>query len=269
MKDPTTTEPRNEEKKSKKIIWIIILIISLLIFFTSLVALFVHLFGGREDMTKYYNESTPSEVVSSEDPTANYPDNPIDFASLDAQNPDVCGWIRIPNTAVDYPVLQAGEDKAESFYLNHDIDGKYKFAGCIYIQKMNSIEFTDPNTVIYGHNMLNGTMFSDIRKYRRKAFMDEHPNIYIYTPGHILTYEVFSAFVYDDRHIINSFDFWNDEDYGEFLSTCLAPKSHTKMVKEGVEVTTDDKIITLSTCTGVDTERYIVIAVLRDDTLTK
>lgn len=280
-KIPSTDEICEEEKKKKKkpIFWRIVFIVALIIFSLSIITLadywfdipFINIpfFGSDDDFSEYHNDVSEPEPTVSVDETANLPDNPIDFTALDAQNPDVCGWIRIPDTKVDYPILQAGEDKVESFYLNHDINGKYKFAGCIYIQRYNSLDFTDPNTIIYGHNMLNGTMFSDIRKYRKRAFLDAHPNIYVYTPGHILTYEVFSAFVYDDRHILNSFDFYNTDEYNEFLSTCLNPRSHTRLVKEGVEVTTADKIITLSTCTGVDTERYIVIAVLKDDTKTK
>jgi sortase B len=265
IEQPENTEPKDK----KKLLWLILVILCAVVFLSSLTALIIHIFPKKDDFSEFYNDSTPSDTVSDEKEDVVLPDNPIDFAALEAQNADVCGWIRIPDTKVDYPILQSGEDKAESFYLNHDINGKYKFAGCIYIQKLNDRAFTDPNTVIYGHNMKNGTMFSDIRKYRRRAFMDEHPNIYVYTPGHILTYEVFSAFVYDDRHILYSFDFGNEEEYGSFLSTCLAPKSHTKMVNADTSVTTKDKIITLSTCTGVDTERYIVIGVLRDDTPTK
>ena len=91
----------------------------------------------------------------------------------------------------------------------------------------------------------------------------------MYTPGHILTYEIYSAFVYDDRHILNSFDFSSKEEYAEFLSATLSPKSMTRNVREGIEVDTNDRIITLSTCTGVKTQRYLVVGVLVNDQQTK
>ena len=122
---------------------------------------------------------------------------------------------------------------------------------------------------MYGHNMKNGSMFAALHKYKDKEFFDENQYIYVYTPGHILTYQIYSAFVYDNRHILNSFNFLDDEEYQAFLDQTLNPKSMTKQVREGVEVTTDDRIITLSTCTSNNSERYLVLGVLIDDQRTR
>lgn len=196
-------------------------------------------------------------------------DNPIDFAALAAENEDVVGWIRIPGTTIDYPILQSGPEDEEDFYLTHGWDKKRQKAGCIYIQKMNSPHFTDPNTVIGGHYMANGTMFADLHQFRKEAFFNEHDTVYIYTPGHILTYRIYSAFVYDDRHILNSFDFDNKADFAAFLAETLDPASMARRMREGVNVTTDDRIISLCTCTMRDGERYLVEGVLINDQLTK
>ena len=96
-------------------------------------------------------------------------ENPIDFDSLTAQYPDIYAWIRIPGTRVDYPIVQRGRDNG--YYLNHTIDGKKKTEGSIYTEDYNSKDFGDANTVIYGHNMKNGSMFKTLHKYKDKQFL--------------------------------------------------------------------------------------------------
>lgn len=146
---------------------------------------------------------------------------------------------------------------------------KKKSSGSIYIQKMNFADFSDPNTLIYGHNMLNGSMFGTLKKFRNKQFFDENDTIKIYTSGQTLTYKIYSAFVYDNRHILASFDFSREDEYQKFIDITLNPDTAVQNVREGVEVTTKDKIITLSTCTNDDNERYLVVAVLVDSVDTK
>ena len=114
--------------------------------------------------------------------------------------------------------------------------------------------------------MKNRTMFGSLKDFRFKEnFFEENRKFYVYTPGHILTYEIYSAFVYDDRHILNSFDFSDDEQFADFISQTTNPKTMTKKVREGVSIDTDDKLVVLSTCTGIKTERYLVVGVLVDD----
>ena len=197
------------------------------------------------------------------------PDNPIDFAALQEKNPDTVAWIKVPGTVIDYPVMRSGVDREENFYLNHNSDGKSHRAGAIYMQKINAAGFTEPNTVLYGHNMANGSMFSWLHQYKKKDFFDKNRTITVYTSGHILTYEIYSAFVYDTRHILNSFNFSDKEDYAAFLQQTLKPSSRTKQVREGISVTTNARIITLSTCTGRSSERYLVVGVLINDQPTK
>lgn len=249
-------------KDRRNIIWAAIFGVSLAACVVSLLMLIMHLRPDEENLSEFkQNVSSSPEIVLG--------DNPIDFPTLQAETPDACAWIRIPDTVIDYPVMQSGPETDEDFYLDHDRNGKPKKAGSIYIQKLNSKDFTDRNTLIYGHNMLNGTMFAQLKKYRNREFFDTHRDIYVYTPGHILHYKVLSAFVYDDRHILNSFNFYNDDDYIKFLTDCLDPTSLARQVCDDIEVSTTDKIITLSTCTNNDTERYLVVGVLQSDTPTK
>lgn len=211
--------------------------------------------------------STPSHV--STDGSQTLVDNPIDFATLQAQNPETVAWIKVLGTVIDYPIMQSGPAREENFYLDHADDGTKARAGSIYIQKLNASDFTDPNTVIYGHNMASGKMFAMLHQFKKKSFFDENRKIIIYTPGHILTYEIYSAFVYDNRHILNSFDFSDQEQYGSFLSQTLSPASMTRQVREEIHVTTNARIVTLSTCTGSSEQRYLVVGVLTNDQPTR
>jgi len=247
----------------------IILIICAVVFIASAALLAVHLIPFSDDFDEYKNNSEASSTQSETVEEPELPDNPIDFKKLKEQNSEVVGWISIPDMVIDYPILQSGDNTVEDFYLNKDINKKYKSAGSLYIQKLNYADFSDPNTIIYGHNMLNGTMFGTLKKFRNANFFNEHDTMYVYIPGHILTYKIYSAFIYDDRHILNSFEFYNRESYAEFLAETLDPMSMTRNVRKDIEVTTENRIITLSTCTNRDTERYLVIGVLVNDELTK
>lgn len=202
-------------------------------------------------------------------PSKNLLENPIDFVKLKEQNNEIIGWIQIEKTLVDYPILQSSPETDEDFYLNHEMDKRENKNGAIYIQKINYSDFSDRNTLIYGHNTVNGSMFGSLKKFRTKSFFEENDTIKIYTPGHILTYKIYSAFIFDDRHILATYDFTTDEGFREFIEMTLNPESKVNNVREGVEITTEDKLITLSTCTNDGKDRYLVVAVLQDDTQTK
>lgn len=249
-------------EKKKGLFWRIALGVCIAIFTAALVMLGIHLFPTLRPVVDPISVPTVSADVSE---PALLPDNPIDFAAQQAKNPHIIAWIRIPGTVIDYPVLQSGDDVDENFYLDHNENRQSHRAGAIYIQRMNSATFSDPNTVLYGHYMANGTMFADLHQFRKEDFFAENEYIYIYTPGHILTYRIFTAFVYDSRHILNSFNFYDPAEYSAFLEESLNPVSMVRQVREGVSVTTTDKIITLSTCTMRDSERYLVEGVLIHD----
>ena len=99
-------------------------------------------------------------------------ENPIDFASLTAQYPDVYAWITIPGTRIDYPIVQHPSDNG--YYLNHTVDGRKRIEGAIYTENYNSKDFSDPNTLIYGHNMKNGSMFRALNNMTDKEYFWRH-----------------------------------------------------------------------------------------------
>ena len=194
-------------------------------------------------------------------------ENPIDFASLKEKNDEVYAWIKIPETNIDYPVVQSKID--DNFYLNRSIDKKYLFAGMIYSQSCNNLDFFDPVTVLYGHNMKNGTMFQNLHKFQDAKFFEENDEFYVYTENRIFTYKVISAFKFDNRHIMNSYDFNDKEQLTEFQNTILNPNSLIKNVRSDIKLNEYSKVLVLSTCINDRRARYLVCGVMVNDEKTK
>ncbi len=253
-----------ERKKANKIAIIILIVLLLLCLLGGLGYVCFQWYSG------YIADKTYGDLlndVKNDTDAIEYVDNPIDFASLRAQNDEVYAWIEVPNTKVNYPVVQSRVD--DNFYLNKSIDKKYLFAGMIYTQSCNNLDFFDPVTVLYGHNMNNGSMFASLHKFQDSEFFEENDTFYVYTQTHILTYKIVSAFKYDNRHIMNSFDFRDPQQLKSFQDTVLNPGSLLKNVRSGVELNEYSKIVVLSTCIGDKRARYLVCGVMVNDEKTK
>ena len=273
--------------KLKKPIWIIILIISILVVLGAAFYLIQYLTQkdiGREDMiptqaptesvreTTTTSESTQAPTEKREIEAWGYkpaePDEKLDvsFEELMDINPDIYAWIYIPNTNVDYPVARSTSDGDDSFYLEHNVYRQYQFSGTIYSEIKNQPDFHDRVTVLYGHNMLNGSMFASLHNFADPDFFEENNTIFILTKDKELTYLVYSAYTYDDRHILNSFFFEDDEVFQGYIDSTLDPHTYNGNVREGVKPTIKDKILTLSTCTsGAANTRFLVQGVLVDE----
>lgn len=192
------------------------------------------------------------------------PQTVIDFEPLKEQNPDVYAWIRVPGTSVDYPILQSEDDN--NYYLTHTIDGEETTAASIFTENYNSKDFSDPHTVIYGHNMRNGSMFASLHKYEDRAFFDENREILIYLPDRILHYKIFSAYVSDSRHLMLNYDWKASGVLDKYLDEVFSIRDMSANIDTEMKVTGKDRIITLSTCNhGIDDQRYLVQAVLEEE----
>jgi sortase B len=209
-----------------------------------------------------------SETESDPEPETRV-NNPIDFAALKRENQDIYAWIYIPNTDVNHPVLQHLNN--DNYYLTHNRDNQTSAEGALYSQSHNRTDFSDPVTLIYGHNMINNGMFATLHYFENTDFFAANDTFYIYTPGHILTYRVASAYLYDDRHIMNSFDFSNSQTLASYFSFVQNPDALIANARTGTELSIDDKIVQLSTCMSdpaYSNSRYLVNGVLVDDQLT-
>lgn len=192
----------------------------------------------------------------------------VDFEVLRETNTDICAWITIPGTQVDYPVLQnqSSDNPYDNYYLQHTVEKASGLPGAIYIEPCNTADFSDKNTVIYGHNMKNGTMFGSLHQFEDDTFFSEQEYLYIATPEKNLVYQIFAAVTYSDVHIMGNFDFESETGYTDFLDSLKENRNMGDLFREGVEVTAEDRIVTLSTCIkGQDDRRLLIEAVLVDE----
>ncbi len=242
----------------------------ILIVLLILLVCFVGFFGMRA-YRDYKARQRYEELAQAVKPSGTQdarPESPVDFASLQAQNSEIYAWIVVPNTDIELPILQSKAD--DLYYLNRDLEGKYSRLGSLFTQSANSLDFTDPVTVIYGHNYASGGMFTNLHYFEDKDFFNDNEYFYIYTPGRRLTYRVISAYKYDERHILNSFDFSDLDVRREYYDYLLNPKAMLRNVREGATLELTDRIVTLSTClTGGYSGRYLVNGVLANDEQTR
>lgn len=211
-----------------------------------------------EEVQKYKEEEKePDKVVEEEEEPVVIP---IDFESLKQVNSDIYAWIDIEDTNVHYPIVQSATD--DTYYLEHTIEGVKGYPGSIYTERVNAKDFSDFNTLIYGHDMKDGSMFKHLHKFADAEFFNTHDTIMIYTETAIKTYKVLAAVVYDDRHIMYTYDNDNVESRKAFLQSLYESKNFKNQYREGVEADENSHLITLSTCiTGQPNKRYIVVAV--------
>lgn len=211
------------------------------------------------------NNNNNTNPGSSEQPKVSVPDAPgvPDVGDLNTENHDIYAWIYVPDTNISLPVAQSSDD--DNFYLDHDVNKDYSFPGTIFSQAMNKKDFSDRVTVLYGHNMNDGSMFANLHYFGDRDFFDTHPYFYIFTDNRVLTYEVISAHEYDDRHIMNSYDFSKDDTFKEWLDSAQNPYSLYSNVREGLQLDLNSKIVVLSTCLNANEGRFLVQGVLIQD----
>lgn len=188
----------------------------------------------------------------------------VDFDLLKANNPDIYAWITVPGTDIDYPVLQKGdsEDPYDNYYLDHTVDLAEGLPGAIYSQAVNHRDFKDSVTVLYGHNMKNGGMFTSLHKFEEKDFFEENHQVIIYTPDGTLTYEIFAVAEFSDALIPYEYDFADLSEVQRYLDDVGNCEGN---FREKIDVSKEDKILTLSTCySGRDANRLLIEAVLAE-----
>jgi len=188
------------------------------------------------------------------------------YQSYIDQNSDFVGYIKIDGTAVDYPVVQCNDDE---FYLTHNFDKQPEERGAIYMNSACDSSLRDFNTVLYGHNWLDTTMFSEVTKYENIDFYKEHPVIHFDTAYNDMEWKIFAVFITnadeneDDGYIFN---YIYPHLGGENFSGYISEVNKRTLYKTGVDVNSSDKILTLSTCSrkmdvsGYKADARIVVA---------
>lgn len=175
----------------------------------------------------------------------------VDFAMLANINSEVVGWISSPD-GISYPVVQGTDNE---YYLDHLFDGTYNSNGSIFVDYRNAKDFSDRNTFIYGHNMRNGTMFAGLVNYGSQSYYEKYPKLLLTTTEQTYLLEVFAGYVTPGNSDSYQISFADDAVFEAYLQKVRALSDFTA----DVEVTAQDRIVTLSTCTyDYEEARYVL-----------
>lgn len=241
------------KRKKRKIISNMILVLAIGVFLFSgykLYGIFSEYYKGESEY-----ENIRESVIEEQDPSEEgRPRLVVDFDALKETNPEVVAWILFDEPSqISYPVVQSTDNDK---YLHTTFEGKRNASGALFVDCENNSDFTDRNTLIYGHNMKNGSMFGRLRQYRDQAFCQANPYFYIYTPdGKEITYQVFAVSVIDAASDSYRIHYGNDEEFEDYIETVRRRSLYTT----DVEVGKDSHIISLSTCTNrTEDERILV-----------
>lgn len=187
-----------------------------------------------------------------------------DFGKLQEENGDIYAWITVPGTQIDYPVLQSETD---DYYLDYNMDHTKGYPGCIYSNSCNTKDFLDYVTVLYGHNMKNGSMFGSLHKFEKETFFADNTKIEVYTKDRYLEYEIIAVCEFSDVYIPAVYGTTDNEMRDAFLADVkeLAEGSSISHLRESFDVTgEDDRYLVLSTCiNGQREKRYLLVGRLK------
>ena len=247
-KEKTKHAKHSKNKKKinlKRLVYLIILLVFIALMFFSGYKIIRWIIENKKSTT-ILKDVKQTIIVDENDKYT------VDFAKLKDINQDTVGWIRVPGTEVDYPVVKTTNN---DYYINHSFDKTYNGAGWIFMDYKNSSELKDKNTVIYGHNRKNDSMFGTLKYVLNANWYNNDENKYVHyiTEDEDIKYEVFSVYKIEveDYYITTSFN--TTKDYEHFINTIKS-----RSVKDfAVNVTTMDKILTLSTC--ADNNNYRVV----------
>ena len=181
----------------------------------------------------------------------------VDFDILRAQNPDIIGWIYSPDTPINYPIAQSEDN---DYYLRRLTDGTRNTAGTIFVDFRNSADFSDRNTLVYGHNMKNDTMFGTLSEYDSQSYYESHRTLWLLTPEQSWKLEPIAGFV--TRADSDSYTlFESREELVGYLEEALTRSGF----ESEVDPEQTERIVTLTTCTyqGVD-KRYILVCAISE-----
>jgi SrtB family sortase len=213
------------------------------------------------------NSEIADEMANAEDGTSSatnaedtwWKDASVDVAGLSAEYPDVVGWIYFENEDISYPIMYSGDN---SKYLGTAYTGQKAKAGAIFIDGESTPDFSDPHSLIYGHNMRDLSMFGRLKFYKTDAsYYDEHQYFQVFTKDGVYRYQIFAYEEVPDSHDV----FWVYGQEPEGMDTLLKEIEQGSYRKTGVNPTEGDHIITLATCTSKEDRRLIVSAVRTDE----
>lgn len=259
MKKDSNAIHNTQRKAAKYYLILVILIIFSLTFIYSAYKLFKIYKEYNAAVEEYENlhEYTKERTVVDDQANDNELKIDIDFEGLKYINSDIVGWIYFENVNVNYPIVKGIDN---GYYLNHTFKKEQNISGSIFMDYRNDSEFKDLNTIIYGHNMKNGSMFGSLRKLLKEEFYRENSYFWIITQEGKYKYDIFSVYIDESTSESYNIKFKNIEEYSKHLNM-IKDKS---IYDTGINLTENDLVVTLSTCTSTEeNNRFIVHGRLR------
>ena len=181
-----------------------------------------HLAQMASQTTAESAAETETEMAKTQAPYV----SPIDFEALQTENPDVVGWIRIPDTRIDYPILHTDDNET---YLDTDFDGNKSVYGSIYLDCDSSPDFRGWNNPIYGHHMKDGSMFKDVVRFKDPEYFKEHQYFEIYTPDRTIRLKAVSCYYTGSNGIVRKTRFSSQESFDEWMMERLEPCEYAEI----------------------------------------
>lgn len=230
------------KKKLQNVLYRAVMILLAVVFLTAAFMIVRHFYQEKKSAEQF---ASLAEIVTTEETTVTTYTPAQKYASVLAENSDFVGWIKIEGTAIDYPVMQT--PARPNYYLRRGFDKKYSYYGVPYAAEKCVIG-SSANTVIYGHNMKNGSMFSDLEKYVTQDYYNEHKMVYFNTVEEYATYEIF-AVLKTTAGAADEFEYYKftdgtAEEFNAYVEQCKA----LSLYGTGITANYGDQLITLSTC---------------------
>ena len=260
-KNNTQKQPEQKKKKKSDVLLTIALIAAIVVFCYAAFNLY-HIYTEYKKVTDEYNQIEEMAVTERDADSAEVagpnaqlkPPIEVDFDKLKSVNEDVVGWIYVDALPdISYPIVKGKDNQT---YLHQTYEKNYNFAGTIFVDYENSGDFSDCNTLVYGHNMKNGSMFGHLKKFREDdKLYKQDKYFWILTPERNYRYEIISAYTTGVNSDTYTLFKGPGEEFEKYLETI---KGYSEIQTDDTDLTIKDKIVTLSTCTGNESTRFVV-----------
>ena len=260
-KNNTQKQPEQKKKKKSDVLLTIALIVAIAVFCYAAFNLY-HIYTEYKKGTDEYNQIEEMAVTERDadsgeaaGPNAQLkPPIEVDFDKLKSVNEDVVGWIYVDALPdISYRIVKGKDNQT---YLHQTYEKNYNFAGTIFVDYENSGDFSDCNTLVYGHNMKNGSMFGHLKKFREDdRLYKQDKYFWILTPERNYRYEIISAYTTGVNSDTYTLFKGPGEEFEKYLETI---KGYSEIQTDDTDLTIKDKIVTLSTCTGNESTRFVV-----------
>ena len=260
-KNNTQKQPEQKKKKKSDVLLTIALIAAIAVFCYAAFNLY-HIYTEYRKGTDEYNQIEEMAVTERDADSAEVagpnaqlkPPIEVDFDKLKSVNEDVVGWIYVDALPdISYPIVKGKDNQT---YLHQTYEKNYNFAGTIFVDYENSGDFSDCNTLVYGHNMKNGSMFGHLKKFREDdKLYKQDKYFWILTPERNYRYEIISAYTTGVNSDTYTLFKGPGEEFEKYLETI---KGYSEIKTDDTDLTIKDRIVTLSTCTGNESTRFVV-----------